>query len=38
VPSEVAASARGIERIVFCCFRRDAADYYGAAFTDLGLV
>jgi hypothetical protein len=38
VASEVAASARGIERVVFCCFGRDGADYYGGAFTDLGLV
>ena len=38
VTAEIAASARGIERVVFCCFARDAADQYGAAFTELGLV
>jgi O-acetyl-ADP-ribose deacetylase len=38
VASEVAASARGIERVVFCCFARDAVDCYGDAFTELGLV
>ena len=38
VAAEIAASARGIERVVFCCFARDAADHYGAAFTELGFV
>jgi O-acetyl-ADP-ribose deacetylase len=38
VTAEIAASARGIECVVFCCFARDAADHYGAAFTELGLV
>jgi O-acetyl-ADP-ribose deacetylase len=38
VSSELAASARGIERVVFCCFARDAADHYGAVFTELGIV
>ncbi|MGB6541302.1 MAG: O-acetyl-ADP-ribose deacetylase, partial [Xanthobacteraceae bacterium] len=33
VAAEVAASARGIERVVFCCFAPDAADHYGASFT-----
>ena len=28
---------RGIERVVFCCFAPDAADHYGASFTELGL-
>jgi O-acetyl-ADP-ribose deacetylase (regulator of RNase III) len=37
VAAEVAASARGIECVVFCCFARDAADHYGTAFTELGL-
>jgi O-acetyl-ADP-ribose deacetylase (regulator of RNase III) len=37
VAAEVAASARGIERVVFCCFAPDAADHYGASFTELGL-
>jgi O-acetyl-ADP-ribose deacetylase len=38
VAAEVAASAGGIKRVVFCCFGRDAADYHGAAFVELGLV
>jgi hypothetical protein len=37
VAAEVAASARSIERVVFCCFAPDAADHYGASFTELGL-
>jgi O-acetyl-ADP-ribose deacetylase (regulator of RNase III) len=36
VATEVAASARSIECVVFCCFARDAADHYGTAFTELG--
>ncbi len=38
VTSEIAASGRGIRRVMFCCFARDAADHYDAAFTQLGLV
>jgi len=38
VTAEIAASGHGIERVVFCCFAHDAADHYGAAFTELGLV
>jgi O-acetyl-ADP-ribose deacetylase (regulator of RNase III) len=38
VTAEIAASGRGIERVMFCCFARDAADHYGAAFTELGLI
>ncbi|HYA05621.1 MAG TPA: O-acetyl-ADP-ribose deacetylase [Xanthobacteraceae bacterium] len=37
VASELAASPRGIARVVFCCFARQAADYHIAAFTELGL-
>jgi O-acetyl-ADP-ribose deacetylase (regulator of RNase III) len=37
VASEVAASPRGIERVVFCCFVQAAADHHIAAFADLGL-
>jgi O-acetyl-ADP-ribose deacetylase (regulator of RNase III) len=36
VASELAA-ARGIGRVVFCCFAQDAADHHAAAFADLGL-
>ena len=37
VASELAASPRGIARVVFCCFAQDAADHHVAAFGDLGL-
>jgi O-acetyl-ADP-ribose deacetylase (regulator of RNase III) len=37
VASELAASPRGIGRVVFCCFAPAAADYHAAAFADLGL-
>ena len=37
VASEIAASPRGIARVVFCCFARQAADYHIAALTELGL-
>jgi O-acetyl-ADP-ribose deacetylase (regulator of RNase III) len=37
VTAEIAASECSIERVVFCCFAPDAADHYGAAFTELGL-
>jgi O-acetyl-ADP-ribose deacetylase len=38
VAGELAASQRGIGRIVFCCFARSAADHHIAAFAELGLV
>jgi O-acetyl-ADP-ribose deacetylase (regulator of RNase III) len=38
VAAEIAASTRTIERVVFCCFGRDAADHHGTAFAELGLV
>jgi O-acetyl-ADP-ribose deacetylase (regulator of RNase III) len=38
VASEVAASARGIERVVFCCFAQEAADHHIDALTALGLI
>jgi O-acetyl-ADP-ribose deacetylase len=38
VAAEVAAPARTIERVVFCCFADDAADHHGAAFAELGLI
>jgi O-acetyl-ADP-ribose deacetylase len=37
VAAELAASPRGIERVVFCCFAQGAADHHSAAFADLGL-
>lgn len=38
VAGELAASQRGIGRIVFCCFAQSAADHHIAAFAELGLV
>jgi len=37
VAAEVAASLRGFERVVFCCFAKDAADHHIEAFSELGL-
>ncbi len=37
VAAELAASPRGIERVVFCCFAREAADHHIAAVAELGL-
>jgi O-acetyl-ADP-ribose deacetylase len=37
VAAEVAASSRGIARVVFCCFAQAAADRHSTAFADLGL-
>ncbi len=37
VASELAAAPRGIERVVFCCFARQAADHHVAAAAELGL-
>ncbi len=37
VASELAASPRGITRVVFCCFAQNAADHHTSAFADLGL-
>jgi len=38
VAAELAASPRGIERVVFCCFAPASADQHITAFADLGLV
>jgi O-acetyl-ADP-ribose deacetylase len=38
VAAELAASARGIGRVVFCCFVQQTADQHIKAFADLGLV
>jgi O-acetyl-ADP-ribose deacetylase (regulator of RNase III) len=37
VASELAASPRGIVRVVFCCFAQAVADHHSTAFADLGL-
>ena len=37
VVAELAASARGITRVIFCCFAAAAADHHVAALTELGL-
>ncbi|HVU40951.1 MAG TPA: O-acetyl-ADP-ribose deacetylase [Xanthobacteraceae bacterium] len=37
VASELAASPRGIRRVVFCCFAQGSADHHASAFADLGL-
>jgi O-acetyl-ADP-ribose deacetylase len=37
VAAEVAAAPRGIERVVFCCFAKEAADHHISAFAELGL-
>jgi O-acetyl-ADP-ribose deacetylase (regulator of RNase III) len=37
VVSELSAEARGIERVVFCCFSRDSADHHITAFEELRL-
>src|ERR1700733_6765471 len=37
VAAELAASPRGIARVVFCCFAPIAAGHHSAAFADLGL-
>jgi len=38
VAAELAASPRGIDRVVFCCFAQDAAEHHVDAFGELGLV
>ena len=35
--SEISADARGINRVVFCCFSQESADHHVSAFTELGL-
>jgi O-acetyl-ADP-ribose deacetylase (regulator of RNase III) len=37
VVSELSAKARGISRVVFCCFSPDSARYHEAVFARLGL-
>ena len=38
VASEIAAQARGITRVVFCCFSPESAEHHKDAFAELGLV
>jgi O-acetyl-ADP-ribose deacetylase len=38
VAGELAASQRGIGRVVFCCFAHSAADHHFTAFAELGLI
>jgi O-acetyl-ADP-ribose deacetylase (regulator of RNase III) len=37
VVSEISADARGINRVVFCCFSNESAHHHVNAFTELGL-
>ena len=37
VVSEISAAARGINRVVFCCFSQESADHHINAFTELEL-
>jgi O-acetyl-ADP-ribose deacetylase len=37
VAAELASAARGIDRVVFCCFAAEAVDHHIAALADLGL-
>jgi O-acetyl-ADP-ribose deacetylase (regulator of RNase III) len=37
VVSELSADARGITRVVFCCFSQESADHHINAFEELGL-
>jgi O-acetyl-ADP-ribose deacetylase (regulator of RNase III) len=38
VASELAASPRGIARVIFCCFSPDSAEHHKDAFVEAGLV
>ena len=37
VVSEISADARGIERVVFCCFSKESAEHHINALVELGL-
>ena len=37
VASEIAAHARGLQRVIFCCFSADSAEHHKDAFGELGL-
>ncbi len=38
VASEIAAHARGLQRVIFCCFSAESAEHHKDAFGELGLV
>jgi O-acetyl-ADP-ribose deacetylase (regulator of RNase III) len=38
VASELAANARGLTRVTFCCFAPESAEHHKMAFAELGLV
>jgi O-acetyl-ADP-ribose deacetylase len=38
VAADIAASPRGIARVIFCCFAQESAEHHKNAFADLGLV
>ena len=38
VASEIAAHARGMARVIFCCFSQASAEHHREAFAELGLV
>ena len=38
VIAEIAAHARGITRVIFCCFATESAEHHKDAFAELGLV
>lgn len=38
VVAELSAGARGLSRVMFCCFSADSAQHHADAFADLGLV
>jgi hypothetical protein len=37
VVSEISTNVREIDRVVFCCFSQESADYHINAFAELGL-
>jgi O-acetyl-ADP-ribose deacetylase (regulator of RNase III) len=37
VTSEIAGQARGLQRVVFCCFSAESAEHHKVAFGDLGI-
>jgi O-acetyl-ADP-ribose deacetylase (regulator of RNase III) len=38
VAAQIAASARGLRQVVFCCFSPESAQHHENAFADLGLI
>jgi O-acetyl-ADP-ribose deacetylase (regulator of RNase III) len=37
VVSEISSNARGIDRVVFCCFSQGSAEHHVNAFAEMGL-